>query len=211
MGKSIDLTGNKYGMLTVMKFSHFSKRGLSIWECLCECGNKAIVTGGNMKNGTTKSCGCYKISKAIKDSTTHGMRGTRIYSIWIHMKERCRSVNCSIYGYYGGKGIDFCKDWERFEGFYKDMKDGYDDTLTLERKDVSGNYEPSNCKWATMREQANNRTSNRIETVNGVTDTMANLCRINNIDRYVVKSRLRYGWSLEDAFNKPVKIIKQRA
>jgi hypothetical protein len=211
MSKFIDLTGNKFGMLTVTKFSHFNKRRVSTWECLCECGNNVIVIGSNMKNGNSKSCGCLNIERAIETNTTHGMRRTRIYSIWIHMKERCRYEKCSVYEYYGGRGINYCEDWEKFEGFYRDMKDGYSDRLTLERKDVNGNYCKENCKWATKIEQANNTRTNRIETVDGVADTMANLCRIYNIDRSVVKSRLKLGWSLDSAFMKPVKKIKQRA
>lgn len=122
MGKLIDLTGIKFGKLTVISRCENNKSGLAQWECKCECGNSKIVVGKYLKNGDTKSCGCIRVEKLIlrnKQRITHGMRNIRLYSIWNNIKDRILNENCKDYHRYGGRGIEICAEWkDSFETFY---------------------------------------------------------------------------------------------
>lgn len=134
----------------------------------------------------------------------HGMNGTRLYKIWQQMKYRCKNKNSKDYERYGGRGINYCKEWESFEGFWKDMKSDYADHLTLDRKDVNGDYNKENCRWATANVQANNRRSNICIEYKGKIDTVANLARENNIDCRVLRDRIKNGWSIKKAIETPL-------
>lgn len=150
--KIIDLTGEKIGRLTVLKYHGKDKHNHKLWECICSCGNTVIATTSNLR-GTTTSCGCYNADR-IK---THGESSTRRYQIWADMKDRCDNPNNPEYAEYGGRGITYCSEWKAYEGFMLTSPEGYDDTLTLDRRDTDGNYCPENCRWATMSTQNHNR------------------------------------------------------
>ena len=130
----------------------------------------------------------------------------RLYEIWKNMKRRCNDNTLSCYKNYGGRGIGICNEWESDYINFRNwaMSAGYNDTLTIDRINVNGNYEPSNCRWSTYREQNNNRSNNRIMTINGYTSSLADICRKYNVKYKMVWKRLKLGWSLEDA------IIKER-
>lgn len=149
------------------------------------------------KNATTKGCGCLKVK--------HGMFNTRQYSIWGNMKDRCINPNFSGYKNYGGRGIKVCERWFIFENFWKDMKDGYTDKMTIDRIDNNGNYEPSNCRWATNLEQQSNRRDNI--KYRGITAKMASLLFGGNDT--LVQKRIKRGWSKEKAFTTPVRKYKK--
>lgn len=155
-----DLTGNKYGRLTVIKFIERPDVNVSYWECLCDCGNKVTVKSDHLVSGKIQSCKCLHKEITSKIKTKHGMTKTRIYRIWRNMLNRCFYKNYTEFYLYGGRGITVCDRWRySFENFLKDMGVP-NDNLSIDRINVNGNYEPSNCKWSTAKEQANNRRKN---------------------------------------------------
>ena len=211
MPPRIDLTGQKFGRLTVVGYSH-TKNGNSYWHCVCECGNVTIVYGRDLKNGNTKSCGCLSREITRERVFKHGQRHSRLYHIWRDMKKRCCNPHSHDYQCYGGRGITVCDEWKTdFQAFYNwAMANGYREDLTIDRIDVNGGYNPLNCRWATMKEQCNNRTSNRLLTYNGLTITMAEWAQKANIPYRVVKDRInRCGWSVDRALTTPVQSHKK--
>lgn len=135
-----------------------------------------------------------------------GRKRTRLYSIYYHMLSRCYNSNTDYYYRYGARGITVCEEWRKsFDAFYEwAINNGYDDTLTIDRKDVNGNYEPSNCRWATAKEQANNRSTNHNVTLNDETKTLTEWCLVYSINYRTVRDRLKRGWNYEKALTTPV-------
>lgn len=160
-----DLTGKKYGLLSVKGFSHRDKSSRQYWKVSCTCGRSKVVEKFNLISGRTFSCGCQKnklISEGVK---SHGMRNTRFYRVWDSIKQKCLNKNSSAYYKYGNEGVSVCKDWMVFENFKKDMYESYvkhaakygEKNTTIERIDVYGNYEKANCCWVTKKLQARNK------------------------------------------------------
>jgi hypothetical protein len=177
MNKKILLTGQKFGRLSVVKFAGSDTAGRSRWECICDCGKTVVVDGYKLRNGHTQSCGCLQLERIAeantKNLTKHGMsagskrKGHRLYKIWRGMIDRCENQNVQNYQYYGARGISICKEWRaEFVIFYKwAMSNGYSPELSIDRKNVDGNYCPENCRWATSLEQANNKRNSTRRTV----------------------------------------------
>lgn len=163
MGKLIDLTGQKFGRLTATKCVGRNKHRDCLWECKCECGEITTVTAHNLINGLSKSCGCYRSETTAAKNTIHNLRYSKLYTVFYGMKKRCYYCKAINYKYYGGCGITICDEWRNnFQAFYDwAIDNGYADGLTIDRIDVNGNYEPSNCRWVTMAEQNKNKRGKR--------------------------------------------------
>lgn len=159
MAASIDLTGNKYGRLTVICSNGPGTTGEMTWLCRCECGNIRIVRGSNLRKGLTSSCGCMQKEAVRKANLIHGLCDARIHRIWSAMKQRCYNPNATCYRNYGGRGIKVCDEWLHDFLKFKSWAEahGYNDTLTIDRINNDGNYEPSNCRWITRAEQNKNK------------------------------------------------------
>ena len=205
MSKKIDLTGRKFTRLTVINRCDYNRRGKSVWHCKCDCGNEKDVVSVDLINGGTKSCGCLnseKKSKRITDrNRTHNKTHTRLYSIYRSMKYRCYYKNNPSYNNYGGRGISVCEEWlNDFMAFYNwAMDNGYKDGLTIDRINNNGNYEPSNCRWATRKQQQNNMRSNVFLEVDGEKHTIAEWSEITGLNHSTICGRLRRGKSPKEA------------
>lgn len=214
----LDLAGKKLGRYLVLKETKFkTKSGNIKWECICDCGKVKIVIGRNLTNGNTISCGCYKkekmsdMMKLIKK--THGLSKTRQYGIWSHMLNRCNSKKNIGYSLYGGRGIKVCDRWLKFENFWEDMKANYSDSLSIDRIDNNGNYEPGNCRWATPEQQQQNKRQSkngRLITYEGQTKTLMQWAKSLKMRFTTLQMRLNSGWTVEKALNTPVKNYKFR-
>ena len=210
MSRLIDLTGQRFGRLVVKGRGKTKKRikggTIVYWICCCDCGNLVEVVGGDLKNRYTQSCGCLARENARERSTKHGMAGTRLYETWLGMKDRCYNPKDRSFKYYGELGIKVCNEWQKFETFCQwALANGYADNLTIDRIDVNGNYEPSNCRWATRKEQANNKTTNRYITFEGKTKTLKQWSEILNISYAALQYRVDNSWSFEKIKNTPVR------
>ena len=170
MPKLIDLTGKRFGKLVVIKISRKDNNRQYYWICQCDCGNTKEVLGNNIKRELTTSCGCIhkEMMRKNKYGLTHNMTGTVEHKAWDSMKQRCNNPNNHN---YGKRGIVVCNRWlTSFENFYEDMGSKPGQKYTLERINNNGNYEPSNCKWATTLEQNRNMRSNKIKNINEAND-----------------------------------------
>lgn len=153
------IDGMQFGRLKVLGYSQADKNGNAIWLCRCDCGKETLARGDCLKSGKTRSCGCLRDDIQKKKKTTHGLCRSRLARIWYGMKKRCLCPTSSVYKNYGGRGIAICEEWRNsFPAFYEwAMANGYRNDLSIDRVNNDGNYEPSNCRWATAKEQNNNR------------------------------------------------------
>lgn len=198
-----DLRNNQYGRLTVIRpMEYRSHKGSIVWECKCACGNMCYVDSGNLISGNTQSCGCYRLERLKTKITKHGMKNKRVYDIWVLMRDRCNNPNSKSYVHYGGRGIKVCDEWNDFITFYNDMGEPRI-TDTIERINVNGNYEKSNCIWIPKNKQGRNRTVNKILSYNGVSKCLAEWSDITGINYYTLHKRLRCGWSIQDTLSIP--------
>lgn len=199
--KLVDLTGQKFGRLTVVE--RIENRGHYVWwKCLCDCGNFKDVSSGNLRNGTTKSCGCLKEEG---NNLKHGKCYDRIYGIYKAMIARCEKEYSSIYQYYGERGISVCQEWKNsFQAFYEwSINNGYKENLTIDRIETNGNYCPENCRWITMKEQNYNRRNSHKFEIDGVVYGMRELSSKIGISEQLIQSRLDHGWTLDEIINTP--------
>lgn len=194
-----DISGQKYGMLTIEKYVGKNKSGNSMWKCKCDCGNVRIFPKPYFRNSKILNCGCN-----INGKSMHGMTGTRLYIIWRGMKERCFNPNCNTYKDYGARGISICQEWiDDFMNFYNwSMANGYSDDLTIDRINNGGDYKPSNCRWTTKLTQANNKRNNRYIEYNGKNQTIAQWSRETGIKSATINNRLNKNLPLDEVFSK---------
>lgn len=218
MGQFIDLTGKKFGKLTVIERAedHIQKGGFpkAMWRCVCECGKEKIVYGQALRSGKVIDCGCGSFARmsaiSAARATTHGGSKTRLYRIWRAMRERCESSTSKNFKGYGSRGIKVCDDWKRFEVFRAwALANGYDETAkrgvtTLDRIDVNGNYNPRNCRFVNQAAQNRNKRSNFYIEYNGRTQCISDWAKEVGVKRLTLRNRLKSGWSIKDALFTPV-------
>ncbi len=206
MGKFVDLTGKRFGMLTVLSQADKNKCNHIVWLCKCDCGNTSLVESGSLIGGRTKSCGClqekYLHARKI-GKRTHGKSQSRLYAVWKGMKQRCNDPNSDNYYRYGGRGISVCFEWESdFTAFEKwAMENGYDETapqgkFTVDRINNDGNYEPSNCRLVDMKTQYHNRN---------LPKSIKEISEEHGLTYDAVRQRMKKGASIEDALKKPLR------
>lgn len=226
MKKIIVNAGDRYGMLTIIKFHHektlyyprkdasyrktrLGKRTYRYYECQCDCGNTCVVELTHLRTGHTQSCGCFREWKMNqpRNVNTHKLSSHPLYGTWCKMRARCNSQKDGNYKNYGGRGIKVCDEWNasplpfiswaESHGWY----DGCG--LTLDRIDCNGDYSPDNCRWANCKTQSNNKRTNHYITYKGETHTTAEWAEIIGISLSGLHKRLKNNWSLEDALTKP--------
>ena len=201
MPRPIDLTGQKFGRLTVIERAENTKSGKARWLCRCDCGRikSKSVTTNDLMSGKIKSCGCLYFESNKGRNKKHGLCHSRIYNIWFSLKQRCNYKCHRQYFNYGGRGIKVCDEWEHnFQAFYDwAMANGYKDDLTIDRIDNNKGYSPDNCRWVDMKTQQKNRTNNRIVIYYGVEYTVAKLAEKLNIPYQTLLHRINNGWGQE--------------
>lgn len=165
-----DLTGQRFGRLTVIERAGSDKQKRATWRCRCDCGGETVVASSYLINGDVRSCGCSKSDRMIEHNTKHGKAGTRLYGVWGNMVQRCTDPKHKHYCRYGGRGITVCDEWRNsFQAFYEwAMASGYDENAprgqcTLDRIDNEMGYTPNNCRWVDMVTQRHNRSDSRKE------------------------------------------------
>lgn len=150
-----DLTGKRFGMLTVLEQGERSKTGAIRWRCLCDCGKESLVLTSHLNDGHSTSCGCLNRKVLVERSTTHGDAGTKLYLVYRGMHDRCEREKNTHYKWYGGRGIRVCEEWGDYVTFKEwALNHGYQEGLTIDRIDPDGNYCPENCRWITKSENS---------------------------------------------------------
>lgn len=206
--KYVEHAGEVHGRWTVIKFSHYNHG--RCWLCRCECGTERPVKWESLRAGTSLSCGCLakEVARSQKSRLTHGLSKTKdksyAYGIWDSMRRRCNNPKEKVYPYYGGRGIKVCEEWNNsYEAFLRDMGKRPSKKHSIDRIDVNKDYEKSNCRWATPKEQRNNQRPGRLKilTYQGRSQSMLAWSEELELSYYLVRSRLRYGWSDEDALS----------
>lgn len=196
--RKLNLIGERFGNLVVLNEDSTYKGGKSKWNCVCDCGKEKAILACHLRSGKILSCGCYRKKINAETHKTHGMAQkagvrSKVYSTWASMISRCKNPVGDFYAQYGGRGIQVCERWRTFENFYADMGDK-PEGHSIERIDVNGNYEPSNCRWANNYDQSLNKTNTIWVNVNGEVLPMMKVCEMVDIPYRVALNRKKMGW-----------------
>jgi len=208
--KIIDITGQRFERLTVIRYAGLNKHQKAMWECKCDCGKTITVLGKCLRNGNTKSCGCYTSDRIREYSKvrwkTHGESGTRLHHEWTAMNQRCRNPNHESYANYGGRGITVCDEWAHSFTAFRDwaLQNGYQDDLTIDRIDNDSGYCPSNCRWVDYKTQSRNNSRNVVITYRGETHCLTDWVDILGLNYKIMRARIvDKGWEPSIAFETP--------
>lgn len=209
MPKRLSLEGQKFNRLSVIRLHKSDKK--SYWECLCDCGNFTIVSGGDLKSGNTRSCGCQKAISLKEKFTIHGMSKSPEHRVWNSIQGRCYNENNRAYKSYGGRGIAVCDRWRYgengrhgFQCFLNDMGTRPSASHSIERMDNDGPYAPWNCKWATIKEQSINKRNSVKVILDGKEVPLKDACKFFGINYYTAHNRILAGMPPEEAMSKPL-------
>lgn len=212
MGKFIDLTGQRFGRLTVVSRAENTKYGHPRWKCRCDCGNMPVVSGNDLRRGHTESCGCLQKERTSlynrDNQANYGDGDTRLYTIWQGIKARTSNPNTYAYKNYGERGIMICGEWDNSFQKFKQwaLERGYQEHLTIDRIDNNKGYSSDNCRWVERKSQSINRRNNHYITYNGETKTLAEWARLLGIKRKTLSDRItRCGWNVEKALTTPTR------
>lgn len=205
-----DLTGRRFGRLVAQSFEKTTKG--TFWLCICDCSGKARIRTPSLTTGRTNSCGCLWRETVPGMLRTHQQSTTDIYRIWTLIIQRCENPRNPSYPRYGGRGIQLCSVWRKsFETFAADIGPRPSARHSVDRIDNARGYEPSNCRWATREEQANNSRKNRLVTFNGETKTLSQWESATGISQHTLLTRLtQLGWSVEKALTTPARKMNKR-
>lgn len=199
--------GQRFGKLTVISYVGKTDDGKDdVLKCQCDCGEEITARLKILKQKGVTQCKLCRYKNTVNHFQTHGLSNTRIYDLWQGIKNRCYKHSAQSYARYGARGITMCDEWKNdFTAFYKwAMLNGYSDELEIDRIDNDGNYCPDNCRWATHKEQANNRRTNVFITYQDKTLTLQQWAEEKGINESTLYSRIkRNGWSLDRALNIP--------
>lgn len=195
------LTGQRFGKLVVLRHDRTERE--AYWTAVCDCGGSITERGSRLRNGSTIDCGCGKFERASLALRRHGMWETRTWNIWSGLRQRTCDPNNKDWNNYGGRGIKCCERWlHSFEAFLEDMGECPSTKHSIERVDHNGNYDPSNCVWATMKQQNRNRRNNRIVLYRGTSMPLAQACEEAGagVDWHKARNRIeRHGWAVDRA------------
>ena len=209
--KFIDLTGKKFGRLYVLGIA--SKGKHIRWKCICDCGKEKEVLGCHLKSKKIVSCGCQSVERISILNKTHNESKTRLYKIWAGIKTRCFNKKSNSFARYGGKGITMCQEWQKsYENFRNwAINNGYKDNLTIDRIDNNGNYEPSNCRWATSSQQQNNTSKTIKLKYNQKIYSAKELAKFLEINyKKFIFGLHRYNYDLKKSINYAKKYKKEK-
>jgi len=209
-----NLKGRKFGRIMPLHPSRHVYLVGVYWWCQCDCGNQFEILGASLttRRGPSRSCGCVRTEKLITRATKHGLCKSPEYRAWEGMKDRCLNKNAAFYHCYGGRGITVCVEWIRsFEAFYRDMGPRPGKGYSLDRINVDGNYEPKNCRWATVKQQARNKRTTRFLTIEGNSKPLDDWAELAGLPASTIRNRIdRNNWDAIDAVTMPPAATTER-
>lgn len=193
MGAKVNVLGIRFGKLVVISECGRSKYGQVLWRCQCDCGKQSVTRSWDLKDGSSRSCGCGVAVACGNRSRTHGKTKSSIYKSHHGMKQRCLNPKNPHFDLWGGRGIKICARWMKFENFLSDMGASHSEGMEIERRDNNGNYEPSNCIWITCQQQQRNKRTNHLITINGKTKIATEWAESSGISVQTIFCRIRAG------------------
>lgn len=203
--KTQNITGQQFGLWTVIERAGYIYGTHAAFRCRCDCGTISIVSGSSLRHGGTTNCGCNQRAGLGDRVRTHGKSKHPMYITWVAMRERCEREGHVHFHHYGGRGIRVCDLWQQFEGFYQDMRPSWFAGSSIDRIDPNAGYFKDNCRWATSKEQARNRRNTTFIALRGETLPLSEWAEITGISPGTLRSRINLGWTDARVLETPVR------